>query len=160
MRIIDLENIVEAKQKYYHGSYNKHPIGTILIPGGDKYESNWSGTDFYGPLEDLRPPEKLAHKDSVFMVGDIDDIDPAGGATDYIYVVKPIGKVQKHDLNWSSEISMLMDDPESNFEKINQAAANYWNGTPHYNEQVWEYLAPQVKIIAELDEYDNEVNKY
>ena len=63
MRIIDLENIVEAKQKYYHGSYNKHPIGTILIPGGDKYESNWSGTDFYGPLEDLRPPEKLAHKE-------------------------------------------------------------------------------------------------
>ena len=94
------------------------------------------------------------------MVGDIDDVDLAGGATDYIYVVKPIGKVQKHDLNWSTEISMLMDDAESNFEKINQAAANYWNGTPHYNEQVWEYLAPRVKIIAELDEYDNEVNKY
>ena len=32
------------------------------------------------------------------------------------------------------------------------AAANYWNGTPHYNEQVWEYLTPFAKIIS-VEEY-------
>ena len=143
----------EATQKYYHGSYDKLENGTILTPGGDDYEASWGGTSFYGPLEKFRPPEKLAHKEGVFMVGDIDDVDVAGGATEYIYIVEPIGDVQKHDLNWGSEISGLMDNGKKpNDKEVKQAADNYWNGVPHHNEQVWEYLAPRAKIVSVLDE--------
>ncbi len=145
--------IKEATQKYYHGSYDKLENGTILTPGGDDYEASWGGTSFYGPLEKFRPPEKLAHKEGVFMVGDIDDVDVAGGATEYIYIVEPIGDVQKHDLNWGSEISGLMDNGKKpNDKEVKQAADNYWNGVPHHNEQVWEYLAPRAKIVSVLDE--------
>ena len=154
------EFAVEAEQKYYHGSYDELPIGTVLTPGGDNYESSWGGTPFYGPLEKFRPPEKLAHKEGVFMVGDIDDVDVAGGATDFIYVVEPVGEVQKHDLNWGSEISGLMDDGmQPNDKEVKQAADNYWNGQPHDNEQVWEYLAPRAKIVAVLDDNDQEVTE-
>jgi hypothetical protein len=40
-------------------------------------------------------------------------------------------------------IPFELDDP-----KVIEAASNYWNGTPHYNEQVWEYLTPFAKIIS------------
>ena len=152
-RSVPLEGLTEATQKYYHGSYDKLENGTILTPGGDDYEASWGGTSFYGPLEKFRPPEKLAHKEGVFMVGDIDDVDVAGGATEYIYIVEPIGDVQKHDLNWGSEISGLMDNGKKpNDKEVKQAADNYWNGVPHHNEQVWEYLAPRAKIVSVLDE--------
>ena len=143
----------EATQKFYHGSYDKLDVDTVLTPGGDDYESSWGGTNFYGPLEKFRPPEKLAHKEGVFMVGNDDDVDVAGGATDYVYVVEPIGEVQKHDLNWGSEISMLIDNGHTlNDPEVKEAAENYWNGVPHHNEQVWEYLAPRAKIVGILDE--------
>ena len=145
--------VTEATQKYYHGSYDKLDVGTVLTPGGDDYESSWGGTNFYGPLEKFRPPEKLAHKEGVFMVGSDDDVDVAGGATDYVYTVEPIGEVQKHDLNWGSEISMLIDDGHTlNDPEVKEAAENYWNGVPHHNEQVWEYLSPRAKIVGVLDE--------
>ena len=32
-------------QKFYHGSMEELPVGTILTPR-DNYEQNWSNTDF------------------------------------------------------------------------------------------------------------------
>jgi hypothetical protein len=128
------------------------PVGTILKPN-DNYEENWSNTYFYSVLEYYRPKDMLSHKNSVFMCGNDEDVELAGGGTEYLFVVEPLGKVERHDVNWSSEISVLMsdgleiDDPE-----VIEAAANYWNGTPHYNEQVWEYLTPFAKIIS-VEEY-------
>ena len=135
-------------QKFYHGSMEELPVGTILTPR-DNYEQNWSNTDFYKPLEMYRPSNMLSHSKSVFMVGHEDDIDLAGGGTEWIFIVKPLGIVQKHDMNWSSEISMLtsdglgLDSPE-----VKKAAHNYWTGVPHYNEQVWEYLTTSAKILS------------
>lgn len=139
-------------KRFYHGSMTELPVGTILKPNVN-YEENWSTTDFYAVLEHYRPKDMLCHKNSVFMCGNDEDVDLAGGGTDYLFVVEPLGKIEKHDLNWSSEISMLIsdglkiDDP-----KVIEAARNYWNGTPHYNEQVWEYLTPFAKIIS-VEEY-------
>ena len=90
----------------------------------------------------------LSHKNSVFMCNSDEDIDLAGGGTEWLFTVEPIGKIEKHDMNWSSEISMLISDGfniDSN--EIKNAANNYWHGTPHYNESVWEYLTSKAKII-------------
>lgn len=134
---------------FYHGSYDPLPVGTILVNDGERYEADWSHTDFYDVLERYRPPDKLAHRDAVFMVADLDDIDVAGGATEYILTLEPLGPVSQHDLNWSSVISCLLSegyDPESS--EVIDAASNYWQGVPHPDESVWEYLTPRARVLA------------
>lgn len=151
MKINEIVNDSKVPLVFYHGSTKFLPVGTILVPSSD-YELNWGRTGFYWILEKYRPSEMLAHKNSVFMVDKIDDIDLAGGGTDYIFTVEPIGKVERHDMNWSSEIDCLISDGFSvDSPEIIKAAKNYWNGIVHYNEQVWEYLTPSAKIVAVED---------
>lgn len=141
-------NLTETVQEFYHGSMNELPVGTVLTPRDD-YENDWSNTSFYSALEHYRPNNMLAHKQSVFMCDNPDDIDLAGGGTEWVFTVIPQGLVQRHDLNWGSEISMLVDDGHSiDSPEIKRAAENYWAGVPHENESVWEYLTPAAKIIA------------
>lgn len=140
-----------SKKKYFHGSGIELPVGTILVPQ-ENYEANWQHIDFYPILEKYRPKNMLAHKDAVFMCDNEDDVDLAGGSTEYLFTVVPLGKVEKHDLNWSSEISCLVGDNPKDWNKIKEAADNYWAGVPHFNESVWEYLTPSAKILK-VEEY-------
>jgi len=133
--------------KYYHGSMRYLKPGTILKPRDD-YENDWQDTDFYGPLNYYKPDNMLSHKESVFMVTNEDDVDLSGGGTEWLFTVQPLGKVQRHDLNWGSEISMLMSDDPDNISAIKQAAMNYWHGVPHHNESVWEYLTTSAEILS------------
>jgi hypothetical protein len=133
---------------YYHGSMDELPVGTVLTPR-DNYETNWSNTDFYAALEHYRPKHMLGHSQSVFMCDNADDIDLAGGGTEWVFTVKPHGKIERHDLNWGSEISMLISDGYAiDSPEVEHAAKNYWAGVPHTDEQVWEYLTPAATIIA------------
>lgn len=146
------EFITENKKRYYHGSMNELPVGTILTPRND-YENNWGSTDFYAALEKYRPAGMLAHKDSVFMCDNDEDVDLAGGGTDWLFIVEPQGTVQRHDLNWGSEVSMLVSDGyDIDSTEVANAAKNYWEGTPHPAESVWEYLTPAAKIVS-VEEY-------
>ena len=138
-----------AQSQFFHGSFDKLPNGTILTPRLD-YEKRWGNNAFYSQLEKYRPSGKLASKDSIFMCDNVDDIDLAGGATNYIYSVNPIGNVEKHDINWATEIDLALDS-EKGEEEIKKIANNYWNGVPHYNEQVWEYVVPKAEIIELVD---------
>lgn len=61
-------------------------------------------------MEFYRSKNQLAHKDAVSMIGAEDYVNLAGSATDHIYMVNPLGKIEKHDLNWNSEISSLVGD--------------------------------------------------
>ncbi len=147
-------------KKLFHGSYdNSFESGSILLARPDEYDKNWSGTDFYAILEHYRQTGKLAHKNAVFMVGDEDDIDLAGGSTDVIYEVEAIGPVQRHDLNWSSEISSLMSihgEAGRDHEDVQYAANAYWNGIPHHDENVWEYLAPAMRVVEMIHDETSE----
>lgn len=143
MRISEIVN-----QTYYHGSMDELPVGTVLTPR-DNYAQNWGSTSFYAALEHYRPADMLSHKQSVFMVTDPDDVDLAGGGTEWLFTVVPLGPIQQHDLNWGSEISMLIDDGHGiDSAEVKSAAENYWNGTPHYNESVWEFLTTSAKVVA------------
>lgn len=144
--------LFEVEQTFYHGSMEYMEPGTILIPH-PRYEYNWGDSDFYGILEHYRPSNMLAHKDAVFMVANDEDIDLSGGGTEWVFIVQPAPRIEKHDVNWSSEISMLRSEGyEPNDPEVEQAAMNYWNGVPHYNEQVWEYLTTSAKILH-VEEY-------
>lgn len=143
MRINEITNKI-----YFHGSSDHLPVGTIL-KARDAYESDWGHTDFYRILELYRPAGQLSHKQSVFMCDNPDDIDSAGGGTDWMFTLIPLGPVQKHDMNWSSEISCLLSDGyKLDSDEIKDAAQKYWAGSPHYNESLWEYLTPSAKIIT------------
>jgi len=150
--VVKIFEVTNGDSLYYHGSYEPLKVGTILTPRKN-YELNWADTDFYWPLEKHRLNNMLSHKQSVFMVSDPDDVDLAGGATDYLLTAKPLGPIQKHDLNWSSEISMLMDQGyDIDSDQVEDAALNYWNGVPHYNESVWEFLTTKAEVVA-VEEY-------
>lgn len=138
----------EILKTYYHGSMTELPVDTVLTPRHETYEQDWQNTDFYRPLEKYRPKNMLSHKQSVFMCDNPDDVDLAGGGAKWLFTVEPEGPVQKHDMNWSSEISGLISDGYSiDSDEVRAAAENYWNGKPHYNESVWEYLTPKARIV-------------
>ena len=134
--------------RYFHGSYIPLEVGLIMKGRGEEYEKDWCETDFYLILEKYRPKEYLPHKQAVFMTNCVDDIDNAGGATEWVFEVKPVGQVSRHDLNWSSEISCLIGDGHpDDYPPIIQAANNYLSGKPRSNESLWEYLVKEVIII-------------
>lgn len=145
--VSDIKKAANSKL-YYHGSNDDLPVGTILIPGEDDYEDNWGRNPWYQALAKYRPQKYRPHSWSVFMVDNEDDIDNAGGGTDYMFTVEPIGDVERHDMNWMSEIGGILDNGGNiESDEVKQMALNYWNGVPHPNESVWEYLAPKAKIV-------------
>ena|SRR3990167_3272386 len=134
------------KQYFYHTSNQFLPIGTILTSRKKEYENEWGQNKFYTVLETYRPKNFLAHKDAVFMFKNIEEADMFGGK--FIFKVLPEGKIEKHDINWGSEISSLIDQSyEIKDKKIRELALNYWLGVPSPNEQLWEYLAIKAKIV-------------
>ena len=134
--------------RYFHGSAHHFETETILRGRCDAYHQDWSGTDFYRILEANRPSGSLPHAMAVFMASD-DDLDNAGGSTDWVLELDPIGLVRRHDLNWSSQISCLVADgyPDDH-PKVVDAARQYWMGTPHPDESVWEYLAQEARVVT------------
>ena len=40
-----------TEKNFYHGSMDELPIGTILVPGEDEYEENWSHNLWFQALE-------------------------------------------------------------------------------------------------------------
>jgi len=153
MKIRQISNI-----SFFHGSYDKLPEGTILTPERGSFVYSQDKMDSHFKLEQFRPPEFLSRNHAVYMCTDIDDIDLSGGATDRVYLVVPLGKVEKHDLNWMTEIDLIISnassdnaqEDEETIEKVKIAALNYWNGVPHYNESVWEYLTESAKMTLTI----------
>ena len=133
---------------YYHGSFNKLTVGTVLHGRKQEYEKDWGDNAWYQILHTHKPADMLHHRDAVFMVDNIDDMDVSGSPTEWIFTLQPLGVVEKHDMNWISEIeSLLSEGKDKNDEEVIKAAISYWNGTPHSNERVWEYLTPSARIV-------------
>jgi hypothetical protein len=145
------KEITEAPHFYYHGSYDELPVGTVLTAGAD-YEGTWGDSGFYQMLEQHRPSSSLAHKDAVFMAETPEDVDYLGGATDWLFTVKPAARVERHDQNWVTQMQCLLsEDHPADSPEVLQVIQNYWDGTAS-NSPVWEYLTPSAVIMA-VEEY-------
>lgn len=138
--------IIKRQMTYYHGSHIKLPPGFILTGRGSDYEISWSNTDFYQILEKYRPEDKIAHKEAVFMCGNDDDIDCAGGGTEWVFTLRADGPVEKHDINWTSSISCALSE-NAEEKDIRELAYNYWSGVPS-EDPLWEHLTRQATIIS------------
>jgi len=134
---------------FFHGSYDPVDVGTVMTGRGDAYENDWKHTDFYAVLEDNRPDGKLAHRDAVFLVDNVDDLDNAGAPTEFILEVSPSGPPSRHDMGWSSRISCLLSEGfAADSPHVKKAAAGYWSGEPFDHDSVWEYLVESVTVRA------------
>jgi len=139
---------------FFHGSSKEIPVGTILKGRTEQYEKDWGFNPWYKILEKYRPKNMISHKDAVFMTDNTDDLELAGAVTDWIFKLKPLGKVERHDVNWNSEIeSLLSSGHDENSMEVIEAANNYWSGIPHPNESVWEYLTNAAEIIEVEEGY-------
>jgi len=146
--------------KFFHGSYDVLPLGTVLSP----HKGNFMRTllpeemESHFKLELFRPVGSLSRNRAVYMTCCIEDVDTCGGAAEHIYRVMPLGPVEKHDLNWMSEIDLIFSElsdaadmeAEDTISRVQMAALNYWEGVPHYNECCWEYLTTLAKITKEV----------
>jgi hypothetical protein len=134
--------------RLFHGSGVHLDSGTVLRPRGEAYEADWAASDFYGPLERWRPAGCRPHREAVFMVEDIDDLDAAGAVTDFCAEVEPSGEVSRHDMEWGSRISCLLSEgasPED--DEVRDCALRYWAGEAHPDGPMWEYLAEAATVI-------------
>lgn len=128
--------------KYLHSSLEKLPVETVLKLRHN-YVEHWGATTFYEVLEKYRPANMLAHHESVFMCTSIEDLDNCMEGT-YLFLVEPHERVEHHDMQWSTEISCLVDMGASE-EKIKEVALKYWHGIPS-SDPLWEYQTPYAKV--------------
>lgn len=140
--------LFESFKTFYHGSNNPLPIGTILKPHKDSYTKDPYNKDLEDILEKYRPEDKLSRFDSVFISDDINLIDPSGGYVDYIFEVKPIGKVESSDLAWYTEVQ-LTDDPI----KQKEFSLKYWSGEKHSDKRMScvEYRCNSAEIMEMVE---------
>jgi hypothetical protein len=127
------------------------PVGTLLRPNPKGYTSESEANALESLFEQYRPPRQLSRRKAVFMVAAPDEIDAAGGYTDYIYKVEPEGAIEKHDLAWYTEAEIQL--ALGNVEAATSAIHSYWRGIPFPNAErsLFEYLAPAAVVVAELE---------
>ena len=134
---------------YYHGSDKKFDIGFILQPQTDGYANLESEKEIEDLFEKYKPKDKISRKNCVYLVSDINNIDMAGGGTEYIYFVDPIGQIDKSDLTWYSEVySLYTEDTKESL--LVPLIMNYWNGIqfkPKVNS-LFEYRCKSAEIIS------------
>lgn len=147
--------LTENSIAYYHGSRHKYPIDFILTPQPDGYVMTVGDEDGVENIEHIieknRPDSMLPRFDSVFMVDNPDDIDSAGGYIDYIYIVEPLGGVEKNNMGWYSQISGF-EDTEEGIRQESFLAQQYWSGDNSPDGGLWEYRSPKARVIRLVED--------
>lgn len=132
---------------FIHGSMQWIEPGTIMKGSGLLYEKDWGLAPFYRALKRHRPEHVIAHHEGVFMSTSMEDISLSGGGEEFVAILEPEGIIQRHDMNWSAQVSCLLDTHSYDSHPVIDACRNYWNGTPHDDENVWEYICKEAKVI-------------
>ena len=143
-KLLDLDKV--GAVRLYHGTKAKLQVGMILTPQPHGYVNDPEVAQHEAIMENARPEGALPRNQSVYMVADPDEIDFAGGYEDYIYEVEPIGEVERNNMGWYSEVSMYEWDDEADPRAV-EAAESYWLGSDFPKASIWEYRAPQAKIV-------------
>ncbi len=133
--------------RYWHASFDRLPVGTTLTPRVG-YEERWSSYCVGRILEDLRPADQIAHRDAVFMCDDPQSCDDAGAHCEWLFEVVPQGVVERHDMEWATEIDRLVSNgwPDAD-PRVVELARRYWSQEPSPTP-TWEYLAASALVVA------------
>ena len=157
MMLLELKRPVGPK--LYHGTRKNLPLGTVLRAQPDGYTSWEENRQIETLLEKARPQKSLSRLKSVYAVADIEEIDPAGGYLNYVYEIAPIGRVEKNDMAWYSELFTYLSGLESDpsyreGQEINRLAQGYWSGqqVPDSRGSLFEYRCLTARIKALVEE--------
>lgn len=156
----------------YHGSPQQLKIGKVYRV------RHWKSTDQGGMdqkvetiLEKHRPKNAIPRNKAFYMVDKFTTkaMDMFGGRTDYVYTVTPVGRIERHDLQWANDLDSVVGRPGKFNDKdrlsysfhmppilksevpatIKKLAENYWSGDkyPYKDWSLWEYLSPSFKVL-------------
>lgn len=133
---------------YYHGSIQSLTINTILVAQKDGYAASESDLELL--FEAHRPNGYISRKNAVYCTDNPELIDPAGGFTDFIYLIKVDETPTKHDLYWYSKADEYLQN--SDIVKAKECAINYWKGLAADNllYSCFEYLSNNAIIVEEF----------
>ena len=133
---------------YYHGSNTKLRLGDAIYPNPKGYTNAHEVRALEDLFESVKPANiEFSRKDCVFLCDCEEDIDNAGGHTDYIYKVDlESGFTEKSDMSWYTKSSVQLAD--GNIKGAKKSAEKYWSGEA--NEGVYEYRTDEVLIISEV----------
>lgn len=146
-----------APSLFIHGSDKHLNPGTVLVSSPEDYNKKWSSNGFYKGLEANRPANYLPHNQSVFMVSQDEDLDYVGCGEESVFIVMPKGRVTRHDMSWSTKVTLLIEEGFSiESKEVSDAARNYWTGVESDNP-VWEYMASEAKIIKSFS-WDDDID--
>lgn len=147
---------MQYKGPFYHGSYEDFAIGMRLSGRGQDYHDEWMLLSYYEALHMHRPADCLAHSQAVFFCDNIQDIDNCGGATEMVVLVRPVGAVSRHDMNWGARIDHLLGERKPiDHPEVRAACLSYWRGEATASP-VWEYIAPEAVVLATAEWADPE----
>ena len=140
---------------FFHGTNLRLDVGFELKPQADGYAKDSS--EHISALEDFielgRPHDKIPRRNAVYLSDDPDLIDAAGGLTDAIYEIKPIGFPEKSDLAWYTQTQFFLD--EGNELDAAICAQNYWSGLEYVdeNESCFEYrvIGAHISSVFEIN---------
>ena len=135
---------------YLHSSLIELRVGEILTP---RESYSWSNTTFYQTLEKYRPEHMLAHHEAVFMCQNMEDLDNCMEGL-FLFEVMPASRIERHDMQWSTEVSVLVDN-SAHEDALREAAEKYWQGVASH-DPLWEYLTPHATIVSVHDYMDYE----
>lgn len=151
-------------QKLYHGSSQPLKVGSTLVarqrPTEFSDRADDVGTNVEKFVDSFRPADVPSRLQCIFAVGATRDLNLAGAAEDYVYVIESLGPVTKCDFGWFGEVLGLTHDGVE-LKKSDEAARcakAYWSGKRfdvvsedgHVTPSAFEYLCPAVKIIKRI----------
>lgn len=111
----------------YHGTHINAPSGFKLTPQASGFTHSKDVHQLEVLFEQMKPQGMISRKDAVYLSDDPDLIDAAGGYTDVIYRVKPVGHTERSDLAWYTKAQEILESREEGLEDCIQ---KYWAGTP------------------------------
>ncbi len=165
---------VTTQKVLYHGSPQPLKIGKAYrVRQWTKADQGGASKEVEAFLEKHRPNNAIPRNKAFYMTDSkkLDILDLVGASTDYVYQVSPIGRLERHDLQWLNDIDAVMNrefndevndgmpnsyswhmPPIYNSEKADtmvMLVQNYWGGKKYpYNDWAhWEYLSPSFKVL-------------
>jgi hypothetical protein len=146
-----------ASGSFYHGSKKAFAVGFVLTPQADGYVHGVYGDESdklirktERILEKYRPATMISRLQSVFLVARIGAVEHAGGQSEYIYQVEPIGATEESCLWWYQELENLAYQPRLDQRAAKTAAINYWTNAPPPDGKpaTYEFRCRQATVIA------------
>lgn len=160
----------------YHGSPQELKVGKAYrVRHWKTPDQGGVSANIEAILEKHRPSKSIPRNKAFYMVDKFttDAMTISGGHTNYVYSVQPVGRLERHDIQWLNDIDSIMKDDGLNNEDrrsyswqmppiykrekgetIKMLAQNYWASKqyPYKDWTLWEYLSPSFKVLKLVHE--------